>query len=82
MKLTTIILAGATGLVGGGVAQLLPQDGLTIIARRAVEHSDALQLSGAMHDWPRLMVGQTFDVGICTWHDNQASRIEGGVCGR
>ena len=65
MKLTTIILAGATGLVGGGVAQLLPQDVLTIIARRAVEHSDALQLSGAMHDWPRLMVGQTFDVGIC-----------------
>ena len=65
MKLTTIILAGATGLVGGGVAQLLPQDVLTIIARRAVEHSDAMQLTGAMHDWPRLMVGQTFDVGIC-----------------
>ena len=61
----TIILAGATGLVGGGVAHLLPSGDLTIIARRAVECAGALHLTGEIADWPRLMVGQAFDVGIC-----------------
>ena len=59
------ILAGATGLVGGAVARLLPSEGLTLIARRAVGIPNALQLTGAMSDWPQLIHGQSFDVGIC-----------------
>ena len=60
-----IILAGATGLVGGVVARLLPSEGLTLIARRAVGIPNTLELTGAMSDWPQLIHGQSFDVGIC-----------------
>ena len=65
MNRQNAVLAGATGLVGSAVAQLLPSGDLTIIARRAVECTGALHLTGPMLDWPRLMVGQTFDVAIC-----------------
>lgn len=65
MNRQNAVLAGATGLVGSGVARLLPSGDLTIIARRAVECPGALHLTGPMLDWPRLMVGQTFDVAIC-----------------
>jgi uncharacterized protein YbjT (DUF2867 family) len=60
-----VILAGATGLVGGAVAKSLPQDTLTIVTRRAVEGLAAHLLIGAMDEWPRLIAGQSFDLAIC-----------------
>ena len=47
----TTLLAGATGLVGGALAQLLPQERLHLISRRAVDGGLA-QTVAPPEEWP------------------------------
>ncbi len=61
-----IIIAGATGLVGGLLLPRLAGHDLTLIARRDVSNAPAgsTQLTGPMEEWPRLMAGGAWDVAI------------------
>ncbi len=60
-----IMLAGATGLVGGLLVPKLAGHEVTLIGRRRVEASNH-QLIGEAGDWPALMVGHSFDIAIST----------------
>ncbi len=60
-----IILAGATGLIGGLLLPKLAGYDVTLIGRRSVDGHDR-QLIGEAADWPALMVGQSFDIAIST----------------
>ena len=61
-----IILAGATGLVGGLLLPKLAGHDVTIIARREIANAPqgSTQLIGAMGEWPRLMAGGAWDIAI------------------
>jgi uncharacterized protein YbjT (DUF2867 family) len=61
-----IVIAGATGLVGGLLFPKLVGHDLTIVTRRDVPGVPAgsTQLTGSMEDWPALMAGGAWDVAI------------------
>ncbi len=61
-----VILAGATGLVGGHLVARLAEHELTIVSRRDVSGAPPRisQLTGPIAEWPRLMAGGQWDVAI------------------
>lgn len=60
-----IILAGATGLIGGQLLPKLAGHEVTLVGRRSVDGHDR-QLIGEAADWPALMAGQAYDIAIST----------------
>lgn len=60
-----LLLAGATGLVGSGLALLADGHELVAIGRRPVARA-AANLTGEVQDWPALIAKQRFDAMIST----------------
>jgi uncharacterized protein YbjT (DUF2867 family) len=60
-----VLLAGASGLVGGLLVPKLSAHDLTLLGRRKIG-SDAAQLIGATEDWPDMIDGHAFDISIST----------------
>lgn len=58
-----IVLAGATGLIGGLLLPKLSGHEVTLVGRRRVDGHDR-QLIGAASEWPALMAGHSFDIAI------------------
>ena len=60
----SILIAGATGLVGREAASLLVGKGLSIIGRRPVEGLACAQLVDSVETWPRLVADAKPDIAI------------------
>lgn len=58
-----IVLAGATGLIGGLLIDKLAGHDLTLIGRRKAD-SDVKQLVGSVEEWPALIAIGAYDVAI------------------
>jgi uncharacterized protein YbjT (DUF2867 family) len=61
----TILIAGATGLIGGELLALLPLDAVHLVARRAVE-TQASQSVGAPETWPAAIAAAKPEIVIST----------------
>ncbi len=60
-----IILAGATGLIGGYVAGLVPADRLHIFSRRPID-TKAAQTVDTPENWPAAIMTAKASLAICT----------------
>lgn len=58
-----IILAGATGLIGGSLVSKLGGQDVTLVGRRTT-NLEAKQLVGAVDEWPALIGRGAYDVAI------------------
>ncbi len=58
-----IVVAGASGLVGGAMLPHLADHDVTLIGRREIA-SQALQLVGPVGDWPSLVANGEYDAAI------------------
>ncbi len=61
----TMLIAGATGLIGGELLRLLPLDQVHLIARRAVE-VQAVQTIGAPETWAAAIAAAKPEIAIST----------------